>query len=289
MEEELNYSTVVFKNGGKPPKVHQPEKNEDSTIYSTVKSKGPPTTVPTDGEAAAHSHHSCLLVVCLVILGVLLVTSISAIICISMVMKEQKANYKANLINLTTEYQQLMMENSVLENMTEQLSRDRDDLNWTLSLILKFNTFPVNEYCPEKKCQPCQKGWILFQEKCYLFYTKYPWLKWQESQKYCQKTAAHLVVIDNLQEQEFIANHSKYYYDRYHGYWIGLHQTSDTDWLWVDGRNDTLGYWMKDYLGDNGPCALMIPGKNPTASWDPAHCAMYNKFICESEVLTRSN
>lgn len=39
--------------------------------------------------------------------------------------------------------------------------------------------------------------------------------------------------------QEFINNHTKYYYDKYHGYWIGLNETNK-NWLWVDGRNDTL-------------------------------------------------
>lgn len=40
--------------------------------------------------------------------------------------------------------------------------------------------------------------------------------------------------------QEFISNHIKYYYDNYHGYWVGLHETGGKNWIWVDGRNDTL-------------------------------------------------
>ncbi|XP_040899675.1 uncharacterized protein LOC121185526 [Toxotes jaculatrix] len=285
MEEELNYATVVFKDGGGPPK----EKNEDSTVYSAVKSKGLATTEPTDGKAAACSQHFHLLPVCLGLLSALLVASISAIIYISVAMNEQKADFRANLRNLTTENQQLIMERSILENNTEEISRARDDLNWTLSFIMKFNTFPVNEYCPTKKCQPCQKGWILFQEKCYLFYNNNPWKTWQESQKYCKDTAADLVVIDSLQEQEFLSNHTEYYYDKYHGYWLGLHQSADENWLWTDGRNDTLGYWMRETLGDIGKCALMIPRLHSTSNWDPADCKMRNKFICEREVLIRSN
>lgn len=41
--------------------------------------------------------------------------------------------------------------------------------------------------------------------------------------------------------QEFISNHTKYYYDRFHGYWLGLDKTNNKDWVWIDGRNDTLG------------------------------------------------
>ncbi|GLD46575.1 C-type lectin domain family 4 member A-like isoform X1, partial [Lates japonicus] len=57
-------------------------------------------------------------------------------------MDEERENFKANLSNLTAENQQLLMERSILENKTEELSRVRDDLNWTLNVILKFNTFP---------------------------------------------------------------------------------------------------------------------------------------------------
>ncbi|KAM9353543.1 C-type lectin domain family 12 member B-like [Symphorus nematophorus] len=145
---------------------------------------------------------------------------------------------KANLSNLTAENEKLITERSTLERQAEELSRDRDNLNWTLGVILKFNDFPVNEYCPDKKCQPCQKDWILFQEKCYLF-KEYPWKAWKNSRKECQSKTADLVVIDSLQEQEFISNHTKFYHDEYHGYWLGLQETEDKDWVWVDGRNDT--------------------------------------------------
>ncbi|XP_035485743.1 C-type lectin domain family 4 member A isoform X3 [Scophthalmus maximus] len=284
MEEELNYATVVFKNGGRPSE----EKNEDSTIYSTVKSRVPVTTVPADGEAPANFQHFRLLVVCLGILCVLLVASISAIVYICVVMNEQRA-FAANLSHLKKENEQLVMERSILENRTEELTRVRDDLNWTLEVIMKFDSFPVTDFCPDKKCQPCQKGWILFQENCYLFYESvYYWRTWQDSQKFCQSKAANLVVIDSSQEQEFITNHSKFYYDMFHGYWFGLHQNAEEDWIWVDGRNDTVWYWMKEEFADSGQCAMIIPFVNPTANWDTVNCLMRNKFICESGVLIRT-
>lgn len=41
--------------------------------------------------------------------------------------------------------------------------------------------------------------------------------------------------------QEFISNHTKFYYDKAHGYWMGLQQNREEQWVWLDGRNDTLG------------------------------------------------
>ncbi|KAG8009846.1 hypothetical protein GBF38_013898 [Nibea albiflora] len=173
------------------------KKPEEPTIYSEVKPSGSAATVP-----------------------------------VSLIVDEQEAN----LSNLTAENQQLITSRNILQTKTDELSRINDRFNWTLSTILTFDNFPVNEYCPEKKCQPCRKNWILFQEKCYLIYLKdSPWLTWADSRKYCQRSSADLVVIDSLQEQEFISNHSQSYYDAFHGYWMGLYE-----WRWIDGRNDTL-------------------------------------------------
>ncbi|XP_034731083.1 C-type lectin domain family 4 member A-like isoform X1 [Etheostoma cragini] len=281
MEEEISYATLYFKNGGAAPN----EEKQDSTIYSEVKPKGAATSVPTDGEAAARSHF-CVLVVCLGILCVLLLAAVSAIIYISVVINWQKAN----LSDLTAEKQQLITERSILERETAELRRVRDNLNWTLEVILTFDTFPVNDFCPNKKCQPCQTDWHLFQEKCYLFYNAdSPWKTWQESRTDCKTRAADLVVIDSLHEQEFISNHTKYYYDTYHGYWLGLYNIQHQNWVWLDGRNDTLGYWLTEQFGDTGQCALLIPGKTPPHSWDAAGCTMQNRFICERDALIRSN
>ncbi|XP_070822068.1 C-type lectin domain family 12 member B-like [Chaetodon trifascialis] len=238
MEEEINYASVAFKNGAPAPK----EKKEDPTIYAQVKTKGPVTTVSADGEAAARPHFR-VLAMCLGILCVLLVVSISAIIYISVAMNGQKTD----LSNLRAQTEKLIVERSNLEKETKELSRVRDDLNWTLGVILTFDTFPVNEYCPKKTgpsvlldCQPCKKNWIAFQEKCYLFYDGNFWRSWGESRKYCQDTSADLVVINSLQEQEFISNNTKFYFDKFHGFWLGLNDTGANNWVWLDGRNDTL-------------------------------------------------
>ncbi|KAM4736465.1 C-type lectin domain family 17, member A-like [Anableps anableps] len=190
--------------------------------------------------------------------------------------------------NLAKENGELLEERNMMKNQTTELSQERDDLNRTLGFILKFDNFPVKDFCPDKKCQPCQKGWIIFKEKCYLFYEEpRPWKTWEESRKFCQDKHADLVVIDDLQEQEFVSNHTKYYFDNYHGYWLGLQETNNT-WIWVDGHEDTLRFWVKEELGKTGSYTLLIPGRNPTESWDKADELFTNKFICEHEALTVS-
>ncbi|XP_041844291.1 C-type lectin domain family 4 member M-like isoform X3 [Melanotaenia boesemani] len=194
---------------------------------------------------------------------------------------EQLMMEKRRLENQT---EQLMMEKRRLENQTEQLSRDRDDLNWTLGVILTFNSFPVNEFCPNKTCQSCRTGWIQYQKKCYLFYEDSPWKTWSDSRQYCKNKNADLVVIDDLQEQQFIGQNTKYYFDQHHGYWMGL-QNNGTTWVWIDGHKDTLQYWRTLNAKLYG---LMIPGTNISQSWDSGDIEFQNKFICEDDVLIRS-
>lgn len=49
-------------------------------------------------------------------------------------------------------------------------------------------------------------------------------------------------MIYGYDSQEFISKHIKPYYDIFHGYWMGLRETEDKSWVWVDGSNDTLRY-----------------------------------------------
>uniref|UniRef100_A0A3B3US67 C-type lectin domain family 12 member B-like n=1 Tax=Poecilia latipinna TaxID=48699 RepID=A0A3B3US67_9TELE len=159
---------------------------------------------------------------------------------------------------------EMKMKMEILENRAEILLRDRNDLNWMLGVILTFDLFPVRDFCPG--CQPCRRGWTLFQHRCYLFHED-GWFTWQEARQLCQDRHADLVVIDNLEEPEFISNRTDFYFDKNHGYWLGLNQTGSS-WVWVDGRVDTLG--------------------NPTTSWAKADSEFKNRFICEGKALTRS-
>lgn len=41
--------------------------------------------------------------------------------------------------------------------------------------------------------------------------------------------------------QEFISNHTKYYNDDVHGYWMGLsNKNAIGTWTWIDGSNMTV-------------------------------------------------
>ncbi|KAF7656818.1 hypothetical protein LDENG_00035870 [Lucifuga dentata] len=189
---------------------------------------------------------------------------------------------RAQIIKLTAQNEQLISQKTILEKESEQQRKERDNLERMMDFILKFDNCPVKKSCPQKECQPCQDGWIQFQKKCYLFSNF--WLIWDESRQYCKSRGSDLVVVESQDEQKFINIHTKFYDDKYHGYWISLHQSAEKNWLWVDGSNDTLGYWTTEPLSESGLCAVTIPDRNVTASWDKANCSIMNKFICEVNI-----
>ncbi|XP_043974282.1 uncharacterized protein LOC122831844 isoform X2 [Gambusia affinis] len=188
---------------------------------------------------------------------------------------------------LTQKREELNQEREQLTQKKEEVTREAEELKWVLGYFQKFDIFPINDYCPAKKCGPCLHDWIFFQKKCYLFYDKpAPWKTWEQSRRFCQDRQADLVVIGDLEEQEFVSRHVKSYFDIQLGYWLGLQQTNNT-WTWVDGRVDTLGFWMKEKLRTPGPKARLMPGRNPSESWNKADNFFQNKFICEHEASLR--
>lgn len=304
MEEDVEYTSVVFKKGPMPQIV--PANKEEQTIYSVVAVK------PYSATSAANNNTvigkkpqpARALTVVTVSLCVLLFGSIAALSYLTVsltnrssenqhlssemsLLQNSTEQMKQEIDRLDQESVRLKGQRAELQNLTQNLSRQRDQLNWTLQVIMSFSQFPASKFCPQTQCRPCLDGWIRFENSCYLFYEPKPWRTWSNSQRYCreQNPISDLVTIDSLQEQEFIHDHIKYYFDVFHGYWIGL-TLQDNSWVWVDGQTDSLGFWMKPELGTPGPKALVIPNQNLTTSWDPAYENFKNKFICESKALT---
>lgn len=187
--------------------------------------------------------------------------------------------------NLTAVNHQLWKEMSDLERQTEELSRERDGLNWTIGVIMEYESFPVNIYCPHKVCKPCEDGWVPFQSNCYYFGTG--WKYWTTSQEGCREKAADLVVIQSQEEQEFINRHTQNYYEGY-GYWIGMKEKTPAKYLWVDGSQLTVQYWTAQQGGHGGSCVRILPGAEPLSNWNKASCQIVNRWICEKRALIKT-
>ncbi|XP_027868969.1 struthiocalcin-1-like [Xiphophorus couchianus] len=175
-------------------------------------------------------------------------------------MSVKMAVQRENINDLTTERNILIKERKLVKN--QELRQDNDN-----------------------GCYTCLDDWILFRQKCYMFYDEpAPWKTWEQSRRFCQTNSSDLVVIGDLEEQEFVSKHIKYYHNEHHGYWIGLQHVNNT-WTWVDGRVNTLGFWAKDLPNTPGSKVFVLPERNPTNSWKQGVTGFLNKFICESDAL----
>ncbi|XP_062394811.1 asialoglycoprotein receptor 2-like isoform X2 [Sardina pilchardus] len=196
---------------------------------------------------------------------------------------------EARYENTSAANQHLHSEMSQLQQEKKSLMMERDHLNQTLEVIFQFTVFPVDDYCPitdhaaqERKCEYCKTGWVYYRSSCYLFIYKSPrWNTWWESKADCTKKNSHLVTIDTAEEQAFINNHTKYYYDIVHGYWIGLSKIQG-QWQWVDGRDLTGGNW----ISMNHACVTSMPSTDPSRSWKAYRCSMRHRWICEMEAAS---
>ncbi|XP_062401407.1 hepatic lectin-like [Sardina pilchardus] len=120
-----------------------------------------------------------------------------------------------------------------------------------------------------------REGWMLYNVSLYYISTEKG--SWDEAKEDCQKKAAHLVIINNRNEQEFLANKQK-------EFWIGLtDKDKEGDWKWVDGTVLTTQFW--DELqptndGGNEHCAETRPRAYIT-NWNDVPCSTPNIWVCE--------
>ncbi|KAJ3598167.1 hypothetical protein NHX12_001680 [Muraenolepis orangiensis] len=257
MEDELHYSALVFGATNVSPC------DDTAIITKDVMSKEP--NGGHDQIRSDRSKRLALVAVCLGIISLLLLSTI---------------------VYLLLHIRDDMLERRVedLERRVEDLKRERDALNWTLNVITGMDNFEVNKYCPQKRCEPCRKNWVMFGSSCYFF--SYEWKSWSESQGFCRDSQAQLVIIETQAEQEFVANNTQTYStDR--GYWMGLSLKTDR-WTWVDGSKLVTTYWEDDSPTSGAVCALSLKRVDRLASWRSARCYINNRWICESQALMKT-
>lgn len=72
--------------------------------------------------------------------------TVSSLTAVNTVISEQ---HRENS-NLTAQNLQLWTKNADLERQREELTREKDRLNWTMGVILEYENFPVNTHCPQQ-------------------------------------------------------------------------------------------------------------------------------------------
>uniref|UniRef100_A0A665TLN8 Asialoglycoprotein receptor-like 1 n=1 Tax=Echeneis naucrates TaxID=173247 RepID=A0A665TLN8_ECHNA len=116
-------------------------------------------------------------------------------------------------------------------------------------------------------------GWVSFQSKCYLMSTST--VTWSKAESLCQSVRGHLLVLNSVEELDFISNVAEARYS----YWIGLVEHEEGHWTWVDGTDFNTTPTVN---GED--CGQLHPSyRNQRKLWNDADCGQQYYYICESE------
>ncbi|XP_053145617.1 hepatic lectin-like [Hemicordylus capensis] len=127
-------------------------------------------------------------------------------------------------------------------------------------------------------CGPENREWEYFNGKCYHFSLEKT--SWMQAKTQCQGRHSHLVVINNMAEQNFLQTRT-----RNERYWMGLTDLElEGHWRWVDGSDyrNSFTYWgvgepNNDNYRTSEDCAHLWGN----GAWNDVYCTYLCFYICE--------
>ncbi|XP_020784032.2 asialoglycoprotein receptor-like 1 isoform X2 [Boleophthalmus pectinirostris] len=134
----------------------------------------------------------------------------------------------------------------------------------------------------------CREGWVSYDKGCYfLSATPEPW---RNAETHCQRLNGHLLVINNVEELDYISK----VVALGENYWIGLvERHKEGHWSWVDGSDysSIQTFWDKgqpddwDYRENGEDCGQLHSSvRRKRKLWNDADCSLAYRYICESTV-----
>uniref|UniRef100_H3BEN7 C-type lectin domain-containing protein n=1 Tax=Latimeria chalumnae TaxID=7897 RepID=H3BEN7_LATCH len=182
---------------------------------------------------------------------------------------------------------------SLVNTKSSQVNRDVQELKEMIKSLNGTYTFETAYPAKQKymlisllysfsgRCPP---DWDFFSGSCYFMSTASR--PWHRAKDYCESKEAHLLVVNNANEQQYFSS----ILEPYH-YWIGLSDTEEEmEWKWVDGTDyrTTPHFWDDgqpdnwnwgaDHTEDCGSFHRYSYGR-----WNDDRCTTPYRFICEKE------
>ncbi|XP_034548000.1 asialoglycoprotein receptor-like 1 [Notolabrus celidotus] len=178
-----------------------------------------------------------------------------------------------------------------------QLNKDIADVKLQLGRINKAGTDAVShsgsavaQTVPLERLVAvkgtCKEGWSSYQRSCYLLSTTA--VTWNRAEEQCRAHGGHLVVLNNVEELDYISQIVEIKYS----YWIGLVEREEDHWTWVDGTdfNSTPAFWDNgqpdnwDFRENGEDCGQIHSSViRKRKLWNDADCSLPYRYICESK------
>uniref|UniRef100_A0A3B4ZXY9 C-type lectin domain-containing protein n=1 Tax=Stegastes partitus TaxID=144197 RepID=A0A3B4ZXY9_9TELE len=137
-------------------------------------------------------------------------------------------------------------------------------------------------------CSRCPPEWMLLKSSCYRFahHEVAAQKNWSDSRADCIRQGGDLLVINNLEEQNFVRKSSSNIWWE-NGYWMGLTDlVSEGTWVWINNVTEAeTMYWRNGQPShgepQSGNCAAIYYYHDSMKSWYNANCQHPLSFICE--------
>ncbi|KAJ4919060.1 hypothetical protein JOQ06_026251 [Pogonophryne albipinna] len=297
-EEEVNYTSVVFKAGNNPPPA---AKRGEETVYSELKVQNETKNKDSAGHRRFQHLSCCLGILCVILLGGIIgvcvyqnanltrdIQNLEDQLCnlteAYNVSESNNKNLSAGVKELETQNQELKTRNQELETEKNNLTQKIHNMttNWN-ELSISRAQWSIDEYCKQPgidKCKACQKGWLLTEPSCYAYNNAETANRktWKEARKDCKGKNSDLAVAHNPDEKEAISTNSF----GFNGFWIGL-RVVNKKWKWVDGSDLTDSSWIAAPV--DGLCAVLYKGRD---IWSSVSCDKPQQWICQQKALSLS-
>lgn len=131
----------------------------------------------------------------------------------------------------------------------------------------------------------CPLGWTPFGSSCFFF--SQTSLSWNESRVWCDRQDAHLVILHQDKDWDFVTRHTTPTW-----YWVGLSDWRTGRWEWINQTPYTITrrHWMPgqpDAWRDHGlgagdeDCAHL----HTNGRLNDLHCSIRMRFVCQKHSL----
>uniref|UniRef100_A0A8C5J4F8 MRC1 protein n=1 Tax=Junco hyemalis TaxID=40217 RepID=A0A8C5J4F8_JUNHY len=121
------------------------------------------------------------------------------------------------------------------------------------------------------------QAWIPFHDHCYYLEAS-AGRTWGLASLECARLGATLVSVENTDESHFLTRKIQPLGNKVGGFWIGLYQNVEGQWLWLDNTVLDFVNWEEKDLDVEHKCVEITA---PSGYWDKSDCSAEKGFICK--------
>uniref|UniRef100_A0A8C9N760 Macrophage mannose receptor 1-like n=1 Tax=Serinus canaria TaxID=9135 RepID=A0A8C9N760_SERCA len=121
------------------------------------------------------------------------------------------------------------------------------------------------------------QAWIPYHDHCYYLEAS-AGRTWGLASLECAHLGATLVSVENMDESHFLTHKIQPLGNKVGGFWIGLYQNVEGQWLWLDNAVLDFVNWEEKELDVEHQCVEITA---PYGYWDKSDCSAEKGFICK--------